>query len=127
MPTTKQPTLGAESFSCPHCGALAAQDWFMCHAEKASVLPQPMDQQAVQLTIYGMEPMEERNAAREQLGKTVAGFVRFGPETRSTRFSVENLALSRCFACNDFTVWLYDKIVFPKTNLVERAERRAAA
>jgi hypothetical protein len=118
MATIKQPALGSESFSCPHCGALAAQEWFKCHAALASVRPQPIDEQAVSLAIYGMEPMEKRNAAREELRRTLAGFIWFGPETGEPRFSVENLALSRCFACEDFSVWLHDKIVFPKTDLV---------
>ncbi|MBV8105498.1 MAG: DUF4145 domain-containing protein [Hyphomicrobiales bacterium] len=117
MARMKVPALGAESFSCPHCGAFSAQEWFRCYAQEASFPPQPEDEQANQLAIYRMESMDDRNAAREQLSKLMAGYVWFGPQSGGSRVSVENLSLSRCCSCKEFAVWLYDKLIFPRTTL----------
>lgn len=114
MVEARQPSLGAMSFNCPHCGALAHQTWFECYANAASKRPSVQDMQAIYIYASTLEH-EKRNELFRQSSRIAAGFVNLGNQHQSTskRYTVDNLYLSRCFSCKDFSVWLYDKVVFP--------------
>jgi hypothetical protein len=54
---TVHPTLGAESFNCPSCGALAHQNWFNLHGDqyKKDEKPVTIDPDAVANTMANRE------------------------------------------------------------------------
>lgn len=112
------PTLGAESFSCPHCGAHAHQQWFM-------VLLKGCDKDSPP-SLFSEELLENlRRIVREDPADAVdlgAFLDRYGKHRftywesscrSSNHWEMVNTALSRCFACDAFSVWVEGRIVYP--------------
>lgn len=92
---TKQitPALNLASFTCPHCGAHANQNW-------------------IQLNKGGIG-----NGAGARVDVTrEPAFAGSG----SGRFDLSylvNLNATQCFSCKRFAVWVHDKIVWPATSI----------
>ena len=118
MVDTRQPTLGAISFNCPHCGALAHQSWFQCYTKTASKPPAVEDISFLYMRLATLGA-EKRNEEIANFSKKTAGFVSLGIEHQSTekRYSLQNLYLLRCYSCKEFAVWLYDKVIFPRNSV----------
>lgn len=99
------PQVGSKSFSCPHCGALAHQEWFSISCRPAT------------------KPSVNR-----------AGDVSTGETTVITKISmaqlkieathmVSNSSMSQCYSCKGIAVWLGDRLMHPvKQTLVEPHE-----
>jgi Domain of unknown function (DUF4145) len=111
------PTLGADSFSCPHCGALAHQTWlslFATHFEKDQkpIMPdsQMVDNIKKSTDIDGATKKKwleyfERVKAKE--------IFLDGNFERYRIPAVANLFISRCFSCKALSVWHADSILYP--------------
>jgi hypothetical protein len=119
MPDPVVPRLGAPSFSCPHCGAMAAQSWFRLYLEgydkgdSPFVLPREK--------VLAGEPSrlpEERRASFEALQTRIAKneitYDVHNDYSRLTTFMV-NACVSMCYACDAFAFWIKDQICFPIT------------
>jgi Domain of unknown function (DUF4145) len=112
------PSLGADSFSCPHCGALAHQHWFnvalteQSKAGKPSVLTPEM--------VQDLQNIIKNDA---QNGDATDSFVnRFENNqltywitecSAGTHWEMVNMAVSRCHSCDGFAIWVKDRIIFP--------------
>jgi Domain of unknown function (DUF4145) len=116
------PTLGADSFSCPHCGALAHQHWFKAIMDsfgrdgKPQVLtPElannvrkkfekvPDDEDRDDKSLRAMVTRFEKNE--------VTYFNRKHPS--QSHWEMVNVAFSQCHSCDGFAFWVKDDIVFP--------------
>lgn len=113
------PTLGAKSFSCPHCTAMSAQTWFMLLLDnfEKNQRPQVFSNADVDRSfLKKMEDGADRNRwiaffDRFEKNEVTYEYVNYG---RSDARMV-NMWLSRCYSCDAFTVWVKDQIVWPET------------
>lgn len=118
----KTPTLGANSFSCPHCGALSHQSWSRLYVN-------PYDQNngpsiCSQEDIDSMEKNKEipeelkdrflKNMRKQIAGKPFLGF----KSTLYDRYTLENVNISNCYSCNEIAVWLGEKLLYPEYSFV---------
>ena len=143
------PSFGAESFSCPHCGALAHQQWFKVIPEsfergaKPQVLTQEVADNIGKKTAEASDDVaeeRENNNLRAMLTRFEKNEVTYFTKRFSSQshWEMVNVTFSQCHSCDGFAIWIKDGIVFPshdvailphddmpndvKTDFVEAAE-----
>jgi hypothetical protein len=116
---TINPVLGAESFNCPSCGALAHQSWYevYCNDFEKGRGPWTPAPDAPE------QALANRDVDDPALRRTIADYFRkrllqlpfFDPTDQSVwlRLSLENVYVSKCYSCSALAVWVYDKPIFP--------------
>lgn len=117
-PKYVEPALGLDSFSCPHCGALAHQYWFR-------VLAKSFDRDKKPVVVDDMHLAALiHHASQDQQPHILVLKERFDKNEityRTYSYSIDagwemvNLHLSRCHSCGGFTVWIKDQIAWPIT------------
>lgn len=117
------PSLGAKSFSCPHCGALADQHWF-------KVVPDSYSKGAAP-GVFTSDDVDElsknwKNNTKgddDEKKKIFAFFDRFEKNdityftkrnSSNSYWEMVNVALSQCHSCDAFAIWVRDGIVYPE-------------
>jgi hypothetical protein len=113
------PTLGANSFTCPHCGAIAAQHWY-----NLLISSFKGDDRPWVLSIEGRDRTVLDKIEDEDEKKKFAAFIK-RVEKNEVTFQVLNFGrsdlqmvnmwLSNCYSCKGFSVWIKDEIVYPET------------
>ena len=103
-----EPQLGAESFSCPHCNAVAHQDWY-------SLFLKP--ENATEVVVLTLEALmlakgSESDHFLRHLENNVLAY-EYQEQPRNLKVKLLNLHVSRCYNCKGFTVWVRDRLVFP--------------
>jgi hypothetical protein len=103
-----EPQLGAESFSCPHCNAVADQDWY-------SLFLKP--ENATEVVVLTLEALmlakgSESDQFVQRLKDNVLAY-EYQEHPRNLKVKLLNLHVSRCYNCQGFTVWVRDRLVFP--------------
>ncbi len=112
------PGLGLNSFICPDCGAFSSQEWFVCYATRPSHSLAPINPSANEFKIAAIDLLQARNAERNRWAKRNQGYVWLASNDSLKADSnyltrVGNLAMSQCYACKEFAIWLNDHCVFP--------------
>jgi Domain of unknown function (DUF4145) len=143
------PSLGADSFSCPHCGALAHQNWFKVIPEsfesggRPQVLtPELSNKLRKKLETSSDDEDEDKDDKhlRALLTRFEKNEVTYFTRRHSSQsyWEMVNVAFSQCHSCDGFAIWVKDGLVFPshdvailphddmpndvKTDFVEAAE-----
>ena len=103
-----EPQFGAESFSCPHCNAVAHQDWY-------SLFLKP--ENATDVVVLTLEALmlakgNESDQFLQRLKDNVLAY-EYQEHPRNLKVKLLNLHVSRCYNCKGFTVWVRDRLVFP--------------
>ena len=103
-------TLGAASFSCPHCNAVTHQDWY-------SLFLNP--ENATDVVVLTLEALmlakgNESDQFLQHLKDNVLAY-EYQEHPRNLKVKLLNLHVSRCYNCKGFTVWVRDRLVFPVT------------
>lgn len=112
------PSVHETALNCPHCGALAKQDWFTAHADQMNKDATPLIIDLAKLKEFEgrkFEHEEERDSLLS-LFKTLSSgqpFLQYVERHRSVGANIHNLWISRCFNCNDISIWLFDRMIFP--------------
>lgn len=112
------PSVKETSFNCPHCGALAKQFWYNLHVDlkKKNELPPIID--ARNKYEYNFDYLED-DKIRERLTKWADNLAKKSPFIhRSERsenciHALYNVNISSCYNCDNLSVWIYDKLVYP--------------
>lgn len=90
-PKVVEPRLNADSFNCPHCGALAAQTWSHALARQFS---------------SGFFMIEKNNRPLK--------VNRYS--TSSEVSEITDLFFSLCYSCKKVSIWLETKVLYPNYN-----------
>lgn len=118
MPKEVVPQLGLDSFSCPHCGALAHQHWFEVRVISFERNQKPFVYEREQLDAVDLKQFEEKTDR--------ARFVAFQNRFRKNEVTYENhrygkdchweminVEMSMCHSCDAFAIWVKGKLTWP--------------
>ena len=120
-----EPALGAASFSCPHCGAIAQQYWHRLYLKgvaKGSVVrvfkPSDFADVAKASDDDEIDDDEATEKLRKFLARLKKHMVTYGTQRNNEYLSssLVNVATSQCYSCDGFSLWVEDKIVYPAHN-----------
>jgi hypothetical protein len=118
-PKSGTPSIRETAFGCPHCGAYTSQTWHVLYAQtySAQQTPSLVTEQFLEKIRAGDLSPENKEAALKRFGKALSGLVCLfaQPKDIYTAGRADNLHLSCCFNCGEFSVWVYDKLVFPES------------
>ena len=114
-PKTVPPSISAESFSCPHCGALADQTWYHAHAERTEKGEAPQLFTAEIASRVRDDLREERKPEfREALERLLPKIERLAlgqpflskhEKTKYVEFDLANIFVSQCYSCEHIAIW----------------------
>lgn len=112
------PSIRETAFNCAHCGALAKQFWFDAYArERKDEYPLPtfIDRNDNR-DFSHIEDKEFRATMIKWRDKRKTGtpFLEGLSDGSYVRFELENFYVSKCFNCNDISLWIYDRLVYPR-------------
>lgn len=120
------PTLGAQSFNCPRCGAFAHQDWYRVSVRKTDkVHPYgPHVLENIDKRLYDIKSANysgEHNGEIERLNNLRNRVVLIleddlfvsNIDHNNYVYDVENLFGSLCLSCKRISLWLRDRLLFP--------------
>jgi len=110
------PAVEHRAFNCPHCGALAKQHWFTVHAEPMGKDKTPTVISEEDLNAIKEQPSEDPKAHADVVSlaeKMVTGFPILYFERFNCDYRVVNVSIARCFNCDDISIWILDRLVWP--------------
>jgi Domain of unknown function (DUF4145) len=115
------PALGAESYSCPQCGALAAQHWFKVFPRSFEGKDKPV--------LFGIEEMIARTnrmseqsdksrmaSAIERLRENTVTYL-FDRHLPDATWEMLNMHMSLCHACEAFAIWIEGRLIWPSNHV----------
>jgi hypothetical protein len=123
-----EPSVTLKAFSCPRCGALADQTWFAAYAVEFSKdsLPQIWTDAKKKEFFKNVRaeetppPDDILEQWAEDLNRRISGEVFLGhTKELYKRQEFANLFISKCFSCNQLTVWRNDQILYPPSRYGE--------
>jgi hypothetical protein len=111
------PELGVQSFTCPHCGALAHQTWLRPYVDTYGKDQTPrMPAPDVVDRIKKDRNLEDKETYIKYFKRVLAREVFIENQETSVyiRSELVNVSISRCYSCEAFTLWVADKFVYPE-------------
>jgi hypothetical protein len=112
------PSVSETAFCCPHCGAFTTQYWFELARKPIkgeNAVPLVLTQRKLDKLLNDMKENEAARESIEDWGRKLVSGEMFC-ETKGDyewRVHINNLCLNECYNCKKFSLWVYDKLVFP--------------
>jgi hypothetical protein len=116
-----EPQLGAESFSCPHCGAYAQQYFFKVFVksyDKGKVPSVLVFDKGLYKGFKGTDDKNEDERWLTFLERFEKHSVTYWLDAygQHVNWELNNVFVSMCHSCDGFAVWVEDRIVYPIKN-----------
>src|SRR5262245_52174454 len=114
-PKTVTHTLGARSFTCPHCGAIAHQYWSAVYLDSYECDSKPWVPGSEIITKIekefddGPEKTKTIEFFKKKLEKQL--FTERHEQNRYLSVELINLTVSRCLSCDKFAIWVADDLL----------------
>lgn len=119
---TVAPSLGLDSYSCPHCGALAHQYWYRVFIENFGRDRKPLllDPTSIDWDlIEKISDDDDRTRAvnfATRLEKNVLTY-RTNKLSVHTTAEMVNMAMAECHSCRGFSIWVDGLLKYPHSNV----------
>jgi Domain of unknown function (DUF4145) len=117
------PTPDSTSFNCPRCGALAQQFWYELLATQMDKDSHPTwFREDLKQFLNGPDaphdwPSDEKEKFLVMAERVNAEDVFFhGNQNPYNPPQIKNLHVSRCYRCDDLSVWIGRKLAYPETS-----------
>ena len=114
---TFPPSVRKTAFECPYCGAFTTQYWYTVLANKREgddPTPWIPDEDSKRDMLNRSDlPDGAKNTWVRWFDLMARGAVFVDENGAYANYTVNNLFLSRCYACNRIGVWVHDTLVFP--------------
>jgi hypothetical protein len=112
------PALGLNSFSCPHCGAIAHQTWYRFYAQEFGdgYAPRVMTQQDLDIYRCASEADREVEASLKNLIARKVFFER--QQGAFLNSELHSVFASECYSCECIAIWHADSIIYPQHQIV---------
>ena len=112
------PSITRVAFCCPHCGAYTHQYWYTLYVKSKDKDSRPFVPDSNFLSRIKDIPdfnNEEIEFWEKRLLKFESGKVFLDKQAESvwSDFEACNLHLSRCFTCDEFAVWVHNRLLYP--------------
>jgi hypothetical protein len=110
-----EPQLGADSFSCPHCNAVAHQDWFSIFLKPENATDAVVLTPEAAITLTERDDDDDRQRGEQFLERLKKNDLTYHYEKypQNVKVKMVNLHLSSCYNCSGFSVWVRDRLVCP--------------
>ena len=117
-----EPLINKTAFDCPHCGAYTSQYWFQVFTEsyKKGVTPRIPKKEAIE-KINASTKLS--NESKEHAIDWINKMLTRKPFFESSDVShygipiIHNISISRCYNCNEITIWVHEQIVYPSSKI----------
>ena len=121
------PSVQETAFNCPYCGAFAQQSWFSLHADWLSgkkLLPDIVSPECrAEINFEHIEDVKERKKFTQLVSIMAEGlpFLAKSWNTKYMYLDLYNTFVSKCFNCQAISIWIRDKLVYPRRGEVPPA------
>lgn len=113
-----EPAINLTSFSCPHCGAVAHQDWFRGMALPLDESETPFIPDAEWLSALKNDHQvnDEQFEEFQSFYKNYCTKSPFFSDLKDDKyvFYLNNISISKCFSCKKLSLWRHDFLIFPQ-------------
>ncbi len=114
-----EPKIGSTFFNCPNCGALCQQTWYTVYLGRSRTPLFPIDHTTVtKLTeLLSRAHDRQRNRLEEKIAvaeEAAKGHLFLSADDSGSRDTLQNLFMSQCHGCEQYTIWKRSSIIFPQ-------------
>lgn len=117
MKKSVPPSIREVAFDCPHCGAFTSHTWFDVYAterEQDDPAPGQRDfKEAIRTVAVGNYSEDVKERVIEHLRRMERGLAIVETDGKYAPEHVGNVHLSRCFACDEVSIWVASRVLFP--------------
>lgn len=100
------PEYGSKKFKCPHCYVIAQQEWF--NSSKLS---------SIITGVYHHIFLDYRLKIQDYQQNAIKTYLNFVNKQFPDQIKLllsSSISIAKCQACNNFSIWVNEKIVYPK-------------
>lgn len=100
------PEYGSKKFQCPHCNTVASQEWFTANNAGSTAM-------GIVDHLY----LNYRSSIRDYAQEHIVSFLKqIDGDFKNNfyNFVPKGFSVATCSSCEDFTLWVNKKIVYPK-------------